>query len=671
MPEKIIIKIQSLLSWIGLVLPLLALGVVLSSYVVSAAQPYRGPTLFYFYVALLAALLSRKWSTYLLIFCLPLLPGLSTQAELILNPAVKYFVAYPGIDMVAGLFIGQCARSLYLKENLSAWLKPPPWPLGLGLLIIVISTVITISRNLWQSASSFSLNGIADNIFRFKHMGRGNDFLPFTDLLIYSFTILLIICIFQTIKNSENKNDIVFKPVVIGLIVSACWGTFQAITAFGLPAYAVEYRNNTLGFSAFGFQPDIHAFAGHMLIGAVGLSGYILTVKQAVFWKRLTYIACALSWVALFLSKSRASLVLALLFMFIVGLVIAYRKRTLFNKYVYIGIFLVIAVLTWLTFIGKLWIVDIVREIQGADLTNFEVLSRLSVYRLEIFAAALKMFFQFPFMGVGQGNFFHLSSLIDFAGSPWVAKTGGENAHNYFFQTLAELGLVGIASFLIIFIWPIKKTQPFKIVAPAVIAILSLFLGNLYSHSLIIRENLLLLSAFVALLYAHANQLQPIAAWSNAKNYIVLIIASATLVLAFKEIETSYGKPPFIYGSECYKNSTTLEDGWTNGLFVTELPVGSSGIKILIDKNQPNSQLAPLFLNLNITDNGGDKLISVNSSSESNNAFSIEANLKNGSFTKEGARATLKLSKCFTQSNFGLGDESKKLGVHIKQIMIY
>jgi len=200
MLDKIIIKIQSTLSRIGLLLPLLALGVVLVSYVVSAAQPYRGPTLFYFYAALLLALFSRKWSTCLLIFCLPLLPGLSSQAELVLNPAVKYFVAYPGIDMVAGLFIGQCARSLYLKENLSTWLKPPPWPLGLGLLVIAFSTVITISRNLWQSASSFSLNGIAKNIFRFKHMGRGNDFLPFTDLLIYAFALLLIISIFQTIK---------------------------------------------------------------------------------------------------------------------------------------------------------------------------------------------------------------------------------------------------------------------------------------------------------------------------------------------------------------------------------------------------------------------------------------------------------------------------------------
>jgi len=89
---------------------------------------------------------------------------------------------------------------------------------------------------------------------------------------------------------------------------------------------------------------------------------------------------------------------------------------------VYIGILVITSVVAWLTFNGKLWVVDAIRELQVADLTSFEALSRLSVYRLEIFAAALKMFSQFPLMGIGQGNFFHLSSLLDFAGSPWVAK---------------------------------------------------------------------------------------------------------------------------------------------------------------------------------------------------------------------------------------------------------
>jgi len=201
---------------------------------------------------------------------------------------------------------------------------------------------------------------------------------------------------------------------------------------------------------------------------------------------------------------------------------------------------------------------------------------------------------------------------------------------------------------------------------------LSIFLGNLYSHSLIIRENLLLLSVFLALLYAQAEQLRlVIGGQSTVRNYILLIILSATIALAIHEVRTSYGKPPFIYGSECYKNSTSLDAGWTDGMFVTDLPTGASGIKILIDKTQPNSKLGPLFLNLSIADKEGVQLLSVNSSAESNNQFSIEANLKDTAATQEGAKATLKISKCFTLSNFGISDDSRKLGVHIKQILIY
>lgn len=683
MPEKIITKIQTFLSWFALVVPLLAVAIVIGSYFVSASQPYRGPTLFYFYVALSTALISRKWSTYLLILALPLLPGLPTQAEYIFHPAVKYFVAYPGIDMIAGLFIGQCARSFYLKQSLNSWLKPPPWPFGLALLIITLSTGITISRNLWQSASWFSLSGVVNNIFRFKHMGRGNDFLPFTDLLVYSFAVLLIICVLQTIKDSDNKDDVVFKPVIVGLIISACWGIFQAFTAFGLPNSAAEYRANTLGFSAFGFQPDIHAFAGHMLLGAVGLTGYFLISRPSQIWKYIVFIACAMSWLAVFLSKSRASLVFAVIFVAMVSLIIAKQKKiNLVNRYVILTILTVGVLIGWLSLNEKFWIMDAIREIQAADLTSFDTLSRLSVYRLEIFLSALRMFSHYPLMGVGQGNFFHLSSLLDFAGSPWVTQTGGENAHNYFLQTLAELGVVGIGGFLIVFLWPVRQAKQLKTIVPAIIAILSIFLGNLYSHSLIIRENLFLLAVFVAVLYAWVKPYlqENVKLIGGEKNfyssktskYFLFGIAILTIFFSWKEVVTSPGKPPFEYGSECYRGSSSLDPGWTDGLFITVMPSASTGIKLFIDQNQPDSKSHPLSLSLSIIDSTGKVLVKSEILAESDDQFAIEALLPdNFKLAGEESRAVLRLSRCFTPSNFGIKDDSRKFGVHLKKIQIY
>ena len=83
MLQNLIRKTQTALAWFALVAALSAVVVVLGSYLVSASQPYRGPSLFYFYLLFFAALISRKWSTALLIFALPLLPDLAMQAQYI------------------------------------------------------------------------------------------------------------------------------------------------------------------------------------------------------------------------------------------------------------------------------------------------------------------------------------------------------------------------------------------------------------------------------------------------------------------------------------------------------------------------------------------------------------------------------------------------------------
>jgi hypothetical protein len=291
------------------------------------------------------------------------------------------------------------------------------------------------------------------------------------------------------------------------------------------------------------------------------------------------------------------------------------------------------------------------------------------------------MFSHYPLMGVGQGNFFHLSSILDFARSPWITQTGGENAHNYFLQTLAELGAVGVGGFLIVFLWPLRQVQQFKTIAPALIAILSIFLGNLYSHSLIIRENLFLLAVFIAVLYAQVKTYSQERAGliskdrsycSKISTYFLLGIAILTVYFSWEEVITSFGKQPFEYGSECYRGSSSLDPGWTDGLFVTALPPASTGIKLFVDQNQPDSKSHPLSLSLNILDQSGKLLAKSVLLAESDEHFAIEAILPDHSkIAGSEIKAVLKLSRCFTPSNFGIKDDSRKFGVHLKQIQIY
>jgi hypothetical protein len=159
--------------------------------------------------------------------------------------------------------------------------------------------------------------------------------------------MLLVICLLQTLADAKQKEDIVFKPLVVGLIVTALWAIFQSFSGFGLPPWVTQYRTNTFGFSALGFQPDIHAFAAHMLLGAVGLYGYMLFIKWqhcpsnnffSRHWHQIVVSACALSWIALILSKSRASLLFAIAFSLLILLyAIKIKKINVFNRTFYVG----------------------------------------------------------------------------------------------------------------------------------------------------------------------------------------------------------------------------------------------------------------------------------------------------------------------------------------------
>lgn len=699
MLQNLIRKTQTALAWFALLAALSAAVVVLGSYLVSASQPYRGPSLFYFYLLLFAALISRKWSTALLIFALPLLPDLAIQAQYILQPKVKYFVAYPGLDAIVGFFVGQVVRSLLIDRNLFTWLKPPPWPLGLALLVIAVSCWITIDRNLWQAASTFSWMGAATNIFRFKHVLYGNAFAPVNDFLVYSGAVLLLISLYQALQVPKDRDDLVFKPLIVGLIVSASWGLMQAMTGFGMPASAIAHRASTFGYGAFGFQPDIHAFAAHMLIGSVGLFGYMwLSLRTAnrtlqSWWAVLVVLACTASWLALILSKSRASLLFAMVIIIIwVGIYLrAQQKKLLSKQFVSIvGIF-TLSIIS-LSFSENFWLADTLREFQSVNLRDFEVLNKISTYRLEIFRGALEMFSQFPLMGIGQGNFFHLSSIFDFMGSVWVAKAGGENAHNYFLQTLAELGLIGTFSFLVVFLWPVKHCEEFKKLIPAIVAIVAVFLGNLYSHSLIIRENLYLLAVFVALLYAHCGQaamavsLTPSPSTEKLKPAVrlntsavlprptytsisLLVCVIALAYFAYQEVSTAKGKFPLVYGSDCYRPTAAYADGWTSGRLVIPLAEGMSGVKLTVDQSQADAKTHPVSVLLTMLDQAGNALHTVDYPEQASDQFSMQIVVPDAIKNKfQGGSVAMQLSKCFSPSNFGLKDDSRKLGVHLKSI---
>ncbi len=499
-------RLQNTLSWCGLFVMIFCLSVTLAHYAYSMFQPIRWPTKWFFISSLILALVSRKWSTFAVLFSLPLLPELHIQAALIFKPSVNYFVGHPGIDVVAGFAIGQWLR-VKLFERSPDWKLSdirPSWPLGLLLSVLLVSASLATTRNLIQSSTDFSFPELVSKLVSFKLIQRIDDYYPTVDLITYGFCGIFIVALLSSLRKNKERDNVIFLPILCGLAVSACVGIFQALTKHGLPINTYGYRSENFGYAAQGFQPDLHAFAGHMILGSVGLLGLVLNTKsRATRWSAI-FIA-SICWLALILSKSRASLIFALVIMsfFILW---TFAKWPL-SKYLK-ALILIFSALSIFFLIfstnNHLWIIEFVNALIKIDLNDYKTLNTLSRDRLELHGAALKMGMSFPLFGIGLGNFFRLSSIESFSGSYYMMQQGGENAHNYFLQTFAELGFIGLFLFSLAFLFPFLKIQKKQFATPALFAILAIFAGNLYSHSLIIRENLFLLSAFLGLLISHS-----------------------------------------------------------------------------------------------------------------------------------------------------------------------
>ena len=504
MYKNLALPFQKSVSTIATTVVALALLILLSHYVAAVFQPVRWPTRYYFFGMFLIAFFCKQRTTLMLfVFSLPILPDFHLQLEAVLKPPVKYFVGHPALDVVGGLCLGLWAKRTWLAKKIEPVFEPVNWVLSLLVITLAVSTSIAVVRNL-QMASALGVNPAEffKQITEFKLINYPNSYLPIVDLVTYSFAILTICVLVPILKSfdTQQREDIIFRPLMWSLILSALWGIFQASTGLGLFQVTLDYRPTSFGFGAQGFQPDLHAFAALMLLGTVGILGFMKKAQRPDFL--LGCVCIALCWVALILSKSKATFIFAVAASLIVMCLSLRSRGVAIKKIVYVAI-VAIVVLAFVLFITKnfVWIEYLVQRLSSNNWSR-ENFNLAFVYRPEIFRAAWYMFSDSPIFGVGQGNFFRLSSNLDISHSLYMAQKGGDNAHNYFLQTLAETGLVGASAFALAIAWPFYRVDQFSKIAAPALALLVIALGNVFSHPLLVRPNLILFAVFVALLYA-------------------------------------------------------------------------------------------------------------------------------------------------------------------------
>lgn len=132
-------------------------------------------------------------------------------------------------------------------------------------------------------------------------------------------------------------------------------------------------------------------------------------------------------------------------------------------------------------------------DVRGVDINdeNYAVLERLAHWQ-----AALYMAGDHPWLGVGFGNY--AAAYADYALINWPDPLG--HAHNYYLNTLAEIGIIGLGAYMLLWgaifwqTWRVlaRETWPVRGVALGLIAIWTalavhhlvdkLYVNNIYIH---------------------------------------------------------------------------------------------------------------------------------------------------------------------------------------------
>jgi hypothetical protein len=672
------------LSFLGLLISVISALIVLVSAIYQPTKTQICITLFLFLAPLVVALLSRKWALILFLGSLPLLANLDTMVWTYGSILVRSPLN-AGLNLAAGFFIGIFVSKLLDRGVLdTAFAKlinfAPPWQFGLFACVITASAISGIVRNSWQSASYISIPGILFNLKYFQGIGWHDDFRPITDWVAYGMLIAVATAVIAALRSVQNRNQVFFRPLLIGLFLSGLMGIFQARTGVGI---SPGFRVDGLGFPAYGFHPDLHAYAGYIALGAVGLFGYLSVVKSA-FEKRIVFLVILISWAGLVLSKSRISLALSLLFLLLLLGAYFYQKKS-YRKYfgwIIFGLFVGIPAITCLTYLalpaGLLsWPAELVEQISKLDFGDFYQVSATLGNRPELYLAALRMIKALPFMGVGLGDFYHMSSNIQLTGSQLLATINGENAHNYFLQTFAENGVVGVFTFIVLIASPILAAKPRYTILPAGIAFASLLLGNIYAHAFLVRENLLLAATILALMYLEASpklgnihQHSKISLSTRGVSKLklpIMIFAVAVLIIgSSREIYQSLYRFPYEYGSLCFVPKDLSHDKWSSGIYQIDVPANAKSISVPITINRPSLDTQPLKIEMQLVGEGNQVLISQDSILQEITDLNLRLEIPEEILRKSTKKIIrLKLSSCFTPRNLGLSLDGRRLGVQV------
>jgi O-antigen ligase len=209
--------------------------------------------------------------------------------------------------------------------------------------------------------------------------------------------------------------------------------------------------------------------------------------------------------------------------------------------------------------------------------------------RSQFSETSARMFASSPIFGVGVGRYFERSP--EFMPDGIRALYGAENAHNYFAQVFAELGVVGGAMFLwmvvagVIAGWrqaaaPTRDATALALFAGSIGYLVTCLTGHPF---LVVEAALPFWGAFGALAAANAD----VPSSPGESRYRTVTVAVLLLLaLSLARATVAYGTVASMPGERGLDNEGVLEDGtrfrWMGPEVVTYMPAGPGFVRLVL-----------------------------------------------------------------------------------------
>ena len=634
----------------------LTLVVALASFVRDRGHLWSNISLWLFLLPFVISIWRIRIGYLFTVLLLTISPSLKEQLDVLTRIPVHAWV-YPGVDCCLGFLAAWAIRGRLggIRQIVSRF---PSGPLLLFHAWLTLSAAIAAGRNIWQSASEFSLRGLAYNVWLTRGISWHDDYYPLQDPFFYSVALAMLFGTWALLSQGRER----LLKGLMGVVLAGA--TANVVFALWQKATGMGWVNGQWSINANALWPDLHSF-GAFMAAALSLGFGLLVTRGTNLAVWLSVFAAG---IGLYLSGSRSTLFLVFAVLIVWALVVSLKLRGWRRAIPMLAAIAVALAVHWTLDHGYRGISYALlnQQLHEEDLKSLNVaLSN----RPEIWAAALRMYFEFPFFGLGQGAFYRLSALPEFSGSEFLVRMHGEGIHNEFLRILVELGPIGLGLVLFMAI-PFVRLGRQNLHWVSFYALAGIAIGNFYTNALLVRELLLLCAVFAGSYFwevqssGSARWRPPTPATTRFTSIGLLILALA----AFVEVALSLNKYPFTYGQRCFEVQPLTEDGWTQGVLRVPVPSEAASAELAVVADRPDLPRRPLDVEISVLSESGSLLRTQKHAFTERDPGPRKLQLPIPELLSGKRFLELRPSHCFVPLNLGITYDPRHLGVRVSEL---